>query len=465
MEFDKSSAKLSRKDTTEKLAELPIGSKTQYPDKTLAKSPMASSRKLAKKGSGIMTSIAKIIGTVQALKLPNGIAAKPADLPKGEKHQKEEFIMQGYDDFEYREVSEIDLLYLPLEKLSGLDLPVNPGKFTRFNDLKRSEGYIRKKNKLTEQSSVVDTMCKRLLYNSSQREHYLTQVSHNGSAMLSKVIESSEKWDKKRVDHMKVLKRNPFSQVDDMAAKIDPTIGPKQIAAQNQLAAFFTEDDRRKHIKSYKLAWYPPSEPMYKNIESLEGSTATMIEKKVYVLGGFRNSSNNAFFCYDVCTDKFEAIDTNGFAPQCIVYHTSVAINKDIFIFGGDSGLTIANSKVVTNELLKLNTQTLEWSKLKPLKAVEPRKHHAACEFGDYMLISGGISEETNIPFKDFHAYHPESNEWFKIHDNIEWSGLSHHTMTPVYSSKIKTLYSKASGNNKNKIDTNDVNHYDLANE
>ena len=205
--------------------------------------------------------------------------------------------------------------------------------------------------------------------------------------------------------------------------------------------------------------------PSIKNIESLEGSIATLIEKKVYVLGGFRNSSKNGFFLLLVAADQFEAIDTSGFAPQCIVYHTSVAINKDIFIFGGDSGLTIANSKVVTHELLKLNTQTLEWTKLKPLKAVEPRKHHATCDFGDFMLISGGISEESNIPFKDFHAYHPESNEWFKIHDNIDWLGLSHHRMTLVYSSKVKSLYSKARGNNKNKIDSNDLNLYDSDDE
>lgn len=82
LEIDKGSAKLSRKGTTGILVELSLGSKSQSPDKTFAKTPMGSSRKLAKKRSFIFSSIGKIIGTVLDLKLPNEITAKAANLQK-----------------------------------------------------------------------------------------------------------------------------------------------------------------------------------------------------------------------------------------------------------------------------------------------------------------------------------------------------------------------------------------------
>lgn len=459
MDLGLPSSRLSRNNTIEKIVEPSGVSNSLSPEKSTLKDPTKAAR-LDKKDSMLLNSNRKIPASQVVTKTPHqNSRLSEKSKKKPEDNQKADEQQGGYeyfDEYDYREKSEIDLLYLPLEKSIMNQTPTTSRAFTRFNDLKKSEGYIRRKNKLTEQSSVINTMCKRLLYNNSQRENYLSQVSHNSSAMLSKVIEKSEKWEKQKVDHMKILKRNPFSQMDDIGSIVDPTVQQKT-NNQSQLSVFVTDDERKNHIKTFKLAWYPPSEPTYKNIESLEGSTATLVGKKAYVLGGFRNSSNNAFFSYDVGNDKFEILETKGFAPQCIVYHTAVAFNKDVYIFGGDSGLAIANSKVVTNELLKLDTQTLEWTKLKPLKAVEPRKHHAACEFGDYMLISGGMTEDSNIPYKDFHAYHPESNEWFKIQDQVDWSGLSHHTMTPVYCSKVKSLYSKNSGGNKNKIDANDV--------
>lgn len=307
-------------------------------------------------------------------------------------------------------------------------------------------------------------MVKRLLYNDSQRKHYFKVMGEESSHVLSQVVEGSARWEKKKNDAMKIVKRNPFGQLEDLEAKANLARGPQKIN-QNAMSVFFNDDERRNHIRTYKLAWYPPSEPTLKNIETLEGSTATVIEKKAYILGGFSNSSNKCFFEYDIQSDSFHALETTGIAPRCILYHTAVAIDKNIFLFGGDSGIGVANSKAVSNELWKLNVMSLEWTKVKPLKNLEARKHHAACEFGDFMLVSGGISEESNVPFNDFHAYDPEKEEWFKIHEQVEWAGLSHHTMTPVYNSKVKNLYSKNSTNAKNKIDTNDVDFFQSAHE
>lgn len=363
------------------------------------------------------------------------------------------------EDLQFKEASDLDLLYLPMDSLSEYTKPSQKTNFTPFHHLRGSEGYTRRKNKLTDKFSPINSMCKRLIYNHEQRDNYLKQVSEKSSQVISQIIEGSAKWEKKKEEtNMKIVKRNPFNQSEDVDEKRDRSNFQNRPTVNANIVSFFpSEEERKKHIKIYRLAWYPPSEPTYKNIESLEGSTATQIGKQVFVLGGLRNSSNNAFFCYEVDQDKFQALETKGFPPQCVVYHTAVAMEKNIYLFGGDSGLTIANSKVITNELYRFNTVSLEWNKLKPLKSVEPRKHHAACEFGDFMLVSGGLSEDSNIPFRDFHAYDPDKNEWFKIFDNVEWAGLSHHTMTPVFNHKIKNLYGKAAGQNKNKIDAADV--------
>ena len=73
------------------------------------------------------------------------------------------------------------------------------------------------------------------------------------------------------------------------------------------------------------------------------------------------------------------------------------------------------NTKLTSGDLFSFDTILYEWKKLKPLKYVDPRKHHAACDFGSFMLVSGGIPEESSVPFRDFHAYDPSLNEWFKI--------------------------------------------------
>ena len=40
----------------------------------------------------------------------------------------------------------------------------------------------------------------------------------------------------------------------------------------------------------------------------------------------------------------------------------------------------------------------------KLLKFIEAHKHHAACEFSPYILMSGGLAKDTTAPFKNIHA-------------------------------------------------------------
>jgi hypothetical protein len=373
-------------------------------------------------------------------------------------------------DFKDHDKSDLDLLYLPKEALTTRERPpISKATFTRFVDVQRTDAYSKKKNTLTE-PSVVNSLCKRLVYNSSQQHKYIDIMNHESLHTYSQVVEEMEKWEKKKSDHLKIIKRNPFGAIDigdeGMSKSIDSdrmvqkgpvNIGGKLNPVAGIISNFFSDEERRSHIQVYKMAWYPTTESAVKNVECLEGASTVLIDKKAYILGGYSNDTSRMFFVYNVDEDKFYPMECKGFRPHCIMYHTTVALNNTIYVFGGDVFMGVANSKMTSNDIWSIDTISHEWKRIKTLKSVEPRKHHAACDFGTFMLVSGGLAEDSTTPFKDFHAFSIESEEWFKISDQVEWAGLSNHTMTPVYNNKVKNLYSKSTAGNKNKIDTTDV--------
>ena len=165
------------------------------------------------------------------------------------------------------------------------------------------------------------------------------------------------------------------------------------------------DNESKRDAKIYKLAWYPPTEPSVKNIESAEGSSTTLVDKRAYIIGGLASTKSPINFCYDIEEDKYLNLQTTGIGPSSISYHSAICVNGKIYVFGGDVQVGSSNTKMTSNEIWSLDLETKEWQKLKPLKFIEPRKYHAACEFGKYVLVSGGIGEEATAPFKDFHAF------------------------------------------------------------
>ena len=317
--------------------------------------------------------------------------------------------------------SDLDLLYWPKDTLNAKQAAspsqgnINKPVFTRFQEIRRSEGYMKKKHQMSENSSVVESVNKRLNFNNMQKVMYLDLLRNQSSHQYSRIVENSQNWGTKKEERLKIIKRNPFSNhMDDeeyQNTKFDALTGqmrsPQQ-QLQQAMNLFFSDNERKNHIKKYNLAWYPSIEPIYKEIESLEGSSTTLVDTKAFILGGFSNSSSRKIsFVYDAKLDKFTPLQDKGNPPHCILYHSAIHMNGFIYVFGGDVGVGTKNSKMTSSELYSLEVATGEWKKLKPLKSIDPRKHHAACEFGNFMLISGGISEEGLTPFKDFHAYSP----------------------------------------------------------
>lgn len=206
-------------------------------------------------------------------------------------------------------------------------------------------------------------------------------------------------------------RRNPFGNLDDseLPNEKEQTAGH---ARENEYSSSvpmmgggFQDADTKREARTFKLAWYPGTEPSVKNIESAECSSTTLVGRKAYIIGGLASSKSPVYFQYDVDEDKFTNLETSGMGPNSIAYHTAIHLNNKVYVFGGDVGVGSSSSKMTSSEIWSLDLATKEWQKLKPLKFIEARKHHAACEFGPYMLVSGGLAEDTSVPFKDFHAY------------------------------------------------------------
>lgn len=229
-----------------------------------------------------------------------------------------------------------------------------------------------------------------------------------------------------------------------------------------------------------------------------------MLDGKALILGGFSSGSVlPAAFVYLIEEDRFLPLPSQGalpgVVPRLLLYHTAVALQGKAWVFGGESGVGSANSKMATQELWQVEIKQrrpagieesevtegqdfaskvegsqsritsafglegelyLEWTKIKPLKFIDPRKHHAACQFGPHMIVSGGLPDDSVIPYKDFHAYSPETNEWTQLASEVDWKGLSNFTMTPVYNSSPKSFYEKSQKRDKarnNKAESSEV--------
>ena len=79
--------------------------------------------------------------------------------------------------------------------------------FTRFNDVKKTDAYIKKSNDLTEHLDVVKSLCKRLDYNNHQKNDYLHRMVAASKDSYKKAVDNLNDWEHRRLEKIKVLRR------------------------------------------------------------------------------------------------------------------------------------------------------------------------------------------------------------------------------------------------------------------
>jgi hypothetical protein len=110
----------------------------------------------------------------------------------------------------YEQLTDLDLLYLPKEPMTSREPAYKQSSkfsFTRFNDVKKTDAYIKKFNDLTEHLDVVKSLCKRLDYNSHQKSVYLHRMLAASHDSYSQAVDNLHDWEHKRLEKIKVLKR------------------------------------------------------------------------------------------------------------------------------------------------------------------------------------------------------------------------------------------------------------------
>ncbi|KAF4321845.1 hypothetical protein G195_004924 [Phytophthora kernoviae 00238/432] len=161
--------------------------------------------------------------------------------------------------------------------------------------------------------------------------------------------------------------------------------------------------------------------------------SATVVDNKIYVFGGFQSSSarfNDLWIFNPITLDwtPSNSVSNNNnnnpsnashrtsvAKPVAVTLpaprgaHSAVAIRRAIYVFGGYGGTGYGRRDF--DDLYMLRTDDLSWTKVTCKgKPPEKRAGHQACAVDDLMLICGGWNSVSQ--FNDLHAFDSLVNSW-----------------------------------------------------
>lgn len=164
--------------------------------------------------------------------------------------------------------------------------------------------------------------------------------------------------------------------------------------------------------------------------------SATVVDNKIFVFGGFHNSSTrfNDLWIFNPITLSWAqsggttssaqpshrasistSASSNARAATCPAPrggHSAVAIRRCIYVFGGYGGTGYGRRDFEDLHVLRVEDQS--WTKVTCKgKPPEKRAGHQACAVEDLMLICGGWNSVAQ--FNDLHLFDTTSNSWTSI--------------------------------------------------
>uniref|UniRef100_K3WLS5 IPT/TIG domain-containing protein n=1 Tax=Globisporangium ultimum (strain ATCC 200006 / CBS 805.95 / DAOM BR144) TaxID=431595 RepID=K3WLS5_GLOUD len=162
--------------------------------------------------------------------------------------------------------------------------------------------------------------------------------------------------------------------------------------------------------------------------------SATVVDNKVYVFGGFHNSSTrfNDLWVFNPITVEWSQPMDKGTAASTATHrasvastrvnasvvpaprggHSAVAIRKCIYVFGGYGGAGYGRRDF--DDLHMLRVEDVSWSKVTSKgRPPEKRAGHQACAVEDLMLVCGGWNSVAQ--FNDLHVFDTTTNSWSTI--------------------------------------------------
>ncbi|XP_045768995.1 kelch domain-containing protein 3 [Maniola jurtina] len=193
--------------------------------------------------------------------------------------------------------------------------------------------------------------------------------------------------------------------------------GRNNVVACDKLSCFDTE----------KLKWStPPVTGMVPYAK--DGHSACIIKNKMYIFGGFEyifDQYTQDVHCLDLDTMQWTYINTHGTPPCHRDFHTAVAYNDRMYIYGGRgdvNGPYNSDDEIYCPHVYYLDTITETWVNVKANGTwPEPRRSHSAWLYNDYMYIFGGLNAKTKTHFNDVFRYSIKGNYWEQL--NVQGVG------------------------------------------
>ena len=371
-------------------------------------------------------------------------------------------------------------------------------KFYTFESLQatdefqnETERYLKKliqrqkRTNSVESNETIQQLNMRLSFNQRKRKRYINGMKSKAKEYFDKVIKMSSDWNRKKFGEIMILKRTNLSELRfSFKSGSKPVLRPVKTlgsaekrkkakknskrlagsrdllegsggefgsAGKSGLLAGIGMDQRiRASAHIMKMAWLDNSElHIAKNFPSCEGIGSVYYKGRVLFFGGMMGKDlNSKIYVFDARNLQFSTMEVKGGpAPSGRCFHSmSLIEGSKVVIFGGEFSYTGFGSRMLFMETWVLDLKLREWMKASSdlsASLPSPRKHHAVCSFGRYMLVSGGIGQEESF-LKDWWAFDAETHIWKEVLVDLrKWEPISKHRMAGVFKQAPKDLYTK----------------------
>ncbi|CAK81295.1 unnamed protein product (macronuclear) [Paramecium tetraurelia] len=183
---------------------------------------------------------------------------------------------------------------------------------------------------------------------------------------------------------------------------------------KNQIFIFGGYDSKKNHndIHIYKDGNWTKCKANGKIPESRNGHTATVVDNKMYVIGGWLGSgiyASRDVYVLDLDCLNWTLVNTMGEVPGPCNMHSADQIGQLIFIFRGGDG------KDYLNDLHSFNTKTNMWKLVQTAENQRPppRANHSSAVWQNKLLIFGGWDGSKRL--NDLHCYDVTTNKWCEL--------------------------------------------------
>lgn len=151
--------------------------------------------------------------------------------------------------------------------------------------------------------------------------------------------------------------------------------------------------------------------------EAREGHSAALVGKRLFIFGGSGkslNSSHEEYYddLYILNTETFvwKRAETSGTPPAKRNSHTCSSWKNKIIVIGGED-----LDNFYLSDVHFLDTDTLIWGKVNTLgQLMPPRAGHTTVALGKNLFVFGGFSDEQNL-FDDIYNLDFETGCWTKV--------------------------------------------------